>query len=175
MFDLSSLTKAVALLGDQRTAIRSEIEALQVERERVACAPPTKAEIKSAFVGWIHSCASYYEVRLHEKLAPLIRKPGLLLEPTRARQFMSVFAAAVKPDEELTAGALDAALCFVMRDKLAEAMGSAVDHMSFSEGLPMDKRAKRLKELDDEIEQLLAQETELLEFARAAGVNMERA
>ncbi len=39
----------------------------------------------------------------------------------------------------------------------------------------MDKRAKRLKELDDQIEQLLAQETELLEVARAAGVNMERA
>ena len=172
MFDLSSLTKAVALLGDQRTAIRSEIEALQVERERVACAPPTKAEIKAAYAEWIRSCGAYYEKHLHTKLEPLIRKPGMLLEPARAQKFMSIFSAAVRPEDEITVGALDAALCFVFPDAVAQA--SAVDRMQFVEGMALDKRAKRLKELDDQIEQLLAQETELLEVARAAGVNMER-
>jgi hypothetical protein len=175
MFDLGVLRKAVAGLGDQLAALRREIAGLQAEREAVAGAAPTKAEIKQTYVAFLRQMSLGYERAMAVKLAPLLKKPGMLDDPTRVNPLLSPLLGANRPDEMPSVGAMDQCLAFTLGPMLEKAMSNIIDAMNFTEGLPADKRARKLKSLDDAIEQLLAQEAELLESARSAGLNLEDA
>ena len=170
MFDLSSIKKAISSLGDKRGQLRTKIEARQDERAKTSGAPPAKVDLKDMVSAWVDRAAAQYEKGLVRSLDPFVRKPGALLDSSRVLTFV---AANVPPESNLTAGAFDSALCFAFGAALKSAMHGAIDRMDIAEGLPMAARAKRLRELDAEIAELLAEEAELLEAARASGIVME--
>jgi hypothetical protein len=173
VFDILGLKKAVSSLADQRARLRAEIETLQAQRESVLSAPPAKSDFKAAAAGWVASSARYYAQQFEQRMRPIIDNPQRLQEPARVGQVLCVLSAAVKSDEEPNAHAMDLALCFVFKDHLTAALESAIDRMQFGEGLPLGLRAKAVKELDGKIDELMTQESELLEAARSAGLPME--
>lgn len=173
LFDFNSLKKAVATLGDGLADVRANIYTLRGEREQVANAPPAKSDLVKAYSEWVHSARATYENGLVRSLEPLLRKPGVLLERERAQKHMSVVCASVKPENELTAGNLDAALCFLLHDQIVAAIEEAINKMPFEGGLPMAERAKKLQQLDEQIARLEAEESAFLDTAREAGVLIE--
>jgi hypothetical protein len=173
-FDFASLRKAVATLGDGLTGVRASLSTLRAEREQIANAPPAKDELREVFTHWVRAAAKFYEDGLvRSTLQPMVNKPGLLLDPARAQKFVSVVSASAQPDQMMGAGSIDAALCFLLGDRIIAAMSDAIERMPFVGGLPMSERAKKLKELDARIRELEAEENALLDEAREAGVVIE--
>lgn len=173
MFDFGALKSAVEKLGETRASLRSEIEALQAERESIAGAPPTKAEIKNAIAAYVHREAGDFNKRFKGKIEALVSKPGVVLDSDRGRALMRITGTMCKPDELLTDRALDCVMAFGMRETLISAMQTAVDELDIKEGLPMRERASRLTQIDRKIEDLLRRERELVEAARTAGFAVE--
>jgi hypothetical protein len=173
MFDFGALKAAVEKLGETRASIRSEIETLQTERESIAGAPPTKAEIKAAIAAYVNREASEFNKRFKGKIEALAAKPGLVLDSDRSRALMRITGTMCKPDELLTDRALDCVMAFGMRGPLISSLQAAVDELDINEGLPMAERASRLAQIDRKIEALLGRERELVEAARSAGFAVE--
>lgn len=169
MIDLKSLKKSVQDLGARRKDLRSQIETLQRQREDIATAPPAREDVKAALRGWVEDKAAAYQRLLYGRLDPLLRRPETLTDPARVAKVMTL---PIVRDVNATASvqAMDEVLSFAFQAPLIAALTQAVDSMPFDEGLPMTKRAASIAKLDEQIEALLAQEQELIDGARSAGI-----
>lgn len=170
-FDFKSLKKAVTDLGTGLRGVRKQLRELREERDQVANAPPSKADLVGLVERWVADQAAAYQRNFEKQtLQPLLRRPGLLLEPDRAMRGLAVSTGAVARDSNMGAAGIDGALAFVLRDTLTKAMTQAIQDADFAPGLAMVDRAKKVAELDAQIAKLEADEAALVEAASAAGV-----
>lgn len=175
-----SFKKSLQSLAAEVHEHRGAIEALQRERETVLAAVPTRDEVKAMLAGWWARRNAEYVKRLqHHMTQQLLQKPEKLRDPGAVDQWMTLFgktrmqgALAMQPGPELE----DMAICSLLGSELMlKSLDAAVDAMEWPANcMSLEKRTKRVAEIDAELGQLTNEQAELVAAGRQAGIDFER-
>lgn len=167
---LRSLRSAVTGARQSLQALQARIEELRQEREALQSAPLAKADVLELLDGWLGSAAAGYPAALERALAP-IRARGIA---ARARLqaspqiFCGPLNAPTRDGAPTDWSSLQAALLYVLGDRIRDAMRQAVGAMDWPEaGPPLAQREARLSEIEAELAQLERDDAELLNELRA--------
>jgi hypothetical protein len=171
---VSTLRQQVEAISGQINGLRSRLEDLRVERENVANAPLARSDIKALAREWIARRADLYAKQLRVTLDGLIRNPAAVQAGNLHELTLTGSSYNKAGGLDPTRHGVDGALCALMGPTLATALDGVIDAMDLpAEGLPFEQRAARLAQLDATIQQLVAEERELSDAARQAGIVIE--
>lgn len=167
MFNLADLRQSVLSIAAKIRDMRSRIEKLKREREDVANAPASKADVKAMIAEWVHARGAAYQPALRKFMEPYIRSAA-------NKAPMGLLNSAVGRDAVPNVGGMDTVLCGIFGQAVLDALFREIDAMEWpAEGLPMEKRAAKVAALDKQISELMQQEQQLTTDARAAGIVVE--
>jgi hypothetical protein len=181
MFDFASIKKTLANYAGTLKKVRDEIEKLEQEREDVAFAPPSKADVKSAVANWVQSMADGYRRDLVTVLTATAGRKAAD-DPAVFQRAMEVTPLFYQPGigEGMhgpvpVLSGLDRAMCGLFAPVILEAINRALDGSSWQDASPYSRpeRAARIAEIDARLSELRSQEVSLVAAATEAGVNVE--
>lgn len=180
MLDFLKIKSEVEKVGGALREARSKVEQLKRQRENLACAPATKADICRLMLAQVSEAAAEYPALLREAIqhTTTCGKPSMA-NAQGGTTHVGIFTA--RPHVSNAPSAIDVqnSLCFILQsftDKagnsfLEAAIRRAVDAMPWPEGAqPVEGREAALEKLDREIAQLEHDAAELRKSAAAAGV-----
>lgn len=166
--NIFNLKKTIDEFTSARLAKSSRVEQLRREREDVVALPAAPSDTKKYFHTIIEQRGQEYIQAVAQHLAPM--KPESLQNHQHTRQFGNLLAISAVGGGA-TPRTIDAALCCLLGPTLRQAIDSVIDSMPTPAGaITLAERAARLKRIDAELDELLAEERELVAAGRAAGL-----
>lgn len=168
----SGLKRAATGAREQLRELAHREELLRRERDHLKARPAAKADIKRMVQAWLDAAADGYIASLRTNLDEFIRRPDVIPEGAPKVSRISPIGAVQPFGATLTADHMDRALAALLREPLRAALMSAIDAMSWEEGPPLTERTRRLQKLEQEINDLSAQQERLVAEAREAGIDL---
>lgn len=180
MFDFlkvkSEVEKAVGAIREAR----SKVEQLKRQREDLACAPATKADICRLMLAQVSEAAAEYPALLRNAIEHTTTCGKATMRDVQGRPtHVGIFTARQHMSHVPNVIDMQSSLCFILQSFtdedgnsfLESAIRRAVDAMQWPEGAqPLEGREAALEKLDREIAQFEHDAAELRKSAAAAGV-----
>jgi chaperonin cofactor prefoldin len=175
--DFKSLRKSVDSLEKRLQAMRTEVEELRRQRERVQHAPVHKDDLKALLGNWLAANGERYQQSLRETLAKFVRSPRYMTQH-ELDQAMSL-SGALQPFAGDTARIgpkdIDQALCGLFAPLLKDALMKEIDSMEWSpSAISTAERTVTVDQLTEQIERLDRDIATLINEAEEAGIHWNR-
>lgn len=171
IFNFSTLRKSLQDFSAQVHSLRADIERLQRQREDVLSAPAAKADVKAIFNDWFVQREKDFTEMWSGHLTGVFRKPGNFKDPARAAQHLAVFAVQRNANNGADLKSMDIALCALFGAALKPQLWKMIDAVDLpNEGLPLAERARKIEDLDAQLDRLKAEEAELVQAAAQARI-----
>ena len=172
--DFSAVKRAFQGMEARLASIRTEVQQLQTRREAIRHAPAHREDVKTLVKTWVAEASSRFTGELQDGVEKLARNPTSMSKPDEVKHLVTLGALgrpSYTGQEPLELGAI---LCAVLGPTIQQAAIQAIDAMEWPEtAIPAARRQSELEALDTRIEKLLADEREIIEKARDAGLNLE--
>lgn len=175
--DFKSLRKSVDSLEKRLQGIRTEVEELRRQRERVLHAPVHKDDLKALLGNWLAASGERYQQSLRETLTKFVRNPRNMTQHD-LDQIMSL-SGALQPFAGDTARIgpkdIDQALCGLFAPILKDALMKEIDSMEWSpNAITTAERTATVAKLTEQIDQLDRDTATLINEAEEAGIHWNR-
>lgn len=165
-FDFLGLRGAIQSMGESVRELRQKIEALKREREDLVAAPYSREDVAAILMARIDRDGQKYANRLRASLVPAIKRG----EDLHQDAYLPMLTAEA-PNVAASARTIESAFCLLFAEQMKRAVAGFIESMDWPEGaVSHADRTARLEKLDAEIGRLEAEEMELANQARAAGV-----
>ncbi|QJE00671.1 hypothetical protein HH212_12100 [Massilia forsythiae] len=175
--DFKSLRKGVDSLEKRLQAMRTEVEELRRQRERVQHAPVHKDDLKALLANWLAANGERYQQSLRETLAKFVRSPRYMTQHD-LDQTMSL-SGALQPFAGDTARIgpkdIDQALCGLFASLLKDTVMKEIDSMDWSpNAITAAERTVTMAQLTEQIDRLDRDTAALINEAEEAGIHWNR-
>lgn len=171
MFDFNGLKRSIEALNQRLVAIQDELNVLQVERNGVLNAPAAKADVKAMLAQWVDSVSRNFNAGVQSCVDEFVRNPQSMRNAQRVGQVMSLALPSAATASPAGSDALDAALCALFGQPVKDALYRAVDEMEWAnEGLPLAQRKSAVDKIDERIEELMSEQSQLTAQAAEARI-----
>lgn len=172
MFDFLKLKTAIVSVGEHMATLRNEQEALKREREEMAAAPGTKADMIAIFHDHIDQTAAKYSGRLQRAIEQNLNHGRDMHNGPNGRPQLGLLSLA-RENFSTPCSPLDieSSLFFVIGPAMKTAVADAITAMEWpADAQPLAGRAAELAKLDKKIAALEKSEQDLRREAAEAGV-----
>jgi hypothetical protein len=175
MFDFAKIRQTITSLAGELKKLRSEREALLQKREELEAQPCCKEDLLATLDTWIDRRGADFPAKLEAGINYYRRHPLATLpeSPKAAASPLAVLTAVANPNGMATLQSLENSLFFVLRDQIRSGVHAAIESLDFSDcGPPRVERLETIKAIDARIDELDAQERELVEQAEQSGLKL---
>lgn len=173
MFDFLGIGKTLKNFAGELSSVRFEIETLTREIEDIQYAPAAHDDVVRALEIWAADNADRYRNYLKTELGKLFLQPSMLTD--KAAVHAHLYSRGILPEPS---GGLpisrDMQMCGLLGPEgFVELMKKQMQTMEWPEpGLPMAARPAAIAVLEKKISKLQARESELIQSAEKAGLNI---
>lgn len=171
-FDFLKIKTAITGIGQHMNGLRTELETRKRQREELAAAPGTKADVIALFHAHIDETAAQYTGRLQRAIeVSLGHGRDLHLGPDGRPQLGPLTLGRANAATPCTPHDIESSLFFVMGPAMKLAVADAINAMPWpADAQPVVGRAAEMAKLDKKIAALEKSEQDLRREAAAAGV-----
>jgi len=165
-FDFLKIKKTVTDLQTHLIKLRSELQSLQTEREKISQAPATREDVKNFMFARIDKKGGEYTQIFDDMVRSLAIRPDRL-----SRTADVAVMTATRPNLNPTEFTLEGATCAFLDGVLKQGVSAAIDAAPWpANAMPAADRQRQLEILDASIADVSAQEGEILRHAHEAGI-----
>lgn len=172
---LAGFRKATQSARDELATLQTRQRALEQELSLVKHAPSAKEDLRRMVTAWVETAGRQHAGALQLTLAEFARRPSLIPAAPLPGQFSAV-APGQRADlsaDNVAAAGIDVVLCALFGDQVRAALLKAIDALpEWDEGLPTAERAKRIEQLERQINDVTNEAEALIDQARAEGIDL---
>ena len=170
--DWAKIKTAIVGIAEHMAGLRDEKEALKRQREELAAAPGTKADMIAVFHANIDETAAKYSGRLQRVIEESLgHGRDMHNGPNGRPQLGPLTLARDNRTTPCTPADIENALFFVLQPTMKTAVADAINAMPWpADAQPLAGRAAEIAKLDKKIAALETSEQQLRHDAAAAGV-----
>lgn len=172
IFDFAIIRKTQRDVSSRAADLVSQIQALEAERKAIQEAPVTRKEVAALVPSVVRNLAEKFESECHETIRLGLMRPGDCNQDRADHLFRGLVFPHTSParDRENISAAAVCALFGSIAEERLQAIIGAMDWPADS--APMDGRQEKIDAITQKIGDLTGQHRELMEQARAAGLDL---
>ncbi len=171
MFDFLKIKSALSSLTTQMASLRNEKQSLMREREELAVAPGTKADLIDLLHGHIDAAAAKYPARLRRNIEAGLSFGLQIPNGPNGQQLGALSLGRGNMGNAPSVQDLEEGLFFFLAPVLKKGVTDAVNAMEWPAGAePLSSRPAKIVSLDERISKIENEEKEISTAAADAGV-----
>lgn len=165
-FDFIKIKKSVDDLQSHVRQLRAEQERLQAERDRIAKAPATREDVAAFLSKQIDKKSADYLRVFHGLLSDLATRPDRL-DKLVGTNVLTATSQSMTP----TAFTVESAVSAFLGETMKRSLAAIIEGAPWpADAIPLEKRKRRLDELDATLAKLSEEENEILRHANLSGL-----
>lgn len=169
VFDFLSVKKTINDAAAQLKVLREKSDGIRAQCAVINAGAAAKSDVRAAVDKWVDDMAAGFTQLLQSRMRGLTQDARSLANARFINHVMSLIGEPSSREETPT-HQINQVLCGLFGAQVKTALAKVIDSMKWAEGLPLAERPAALARLGSELEQAMAEESELTAAAKEAGV-----